>query len=269
MTLKKAWAFLIRDFRMQTSYRLAFIINFAGIFFSVAVFFFISKLIGNGISHYLAPYGGDYFSFVLIGVALSGFMGTGLGVFASSISRAQSHGTLEAMLVTPTRLSEIILLSSVWSFLFTTFNVLVYIFFGVVVFGLKLGGANVAAAILILILIVSIFSGLGIISASFIMVVKRGDPISWLFGSASSIMGGAFFPIQVLPGWLQNFSYVFPLFYALRAMRFALLKGYSFAALVPDILALVAFVAAIMPFSLWCFKYAVKRAKIDGSLATY
>lgn len=269
MILKKTWAFLVRDFRTQTSYRLAFIMNFAGIFLSVAIFFFISKLIGKSISPYLAPYGGNYFAFVLIGIALSGFLGTGLGVFASSISSAQSQGTLEAMLATPTKLSEIILLSSVWSFLFTAFNVIVYLFFSVAVFGLRLGGANVPAAVLILLLIVSIFSGLGIISASFIMVLKRGDPISWIFGSASSIMGGTFFPIQVLPDWLQKFSYLFPLFYALRAMRLALLKGYSFAALAPDILALIAFVVVILPFSIWCFNYAVRRAKIDGSLATY
>lgn len=269
MTLKKAWAFLVREFRTQTSYRLAFIMNFVGVFLSVAIFFFISKLIGTNISPYLAPYGGDYFAFVLIGIALSGFMGIGLGVFASSISRAQSQGTLEAMLVTPTRLSEIVLLSSVWSFLFTAFNVFVHLFFGVTVFGLRLGEANVAAAVLVLVLIVSIFSGLGIISASFIMVLKRGDPINWLFGSVSSIMGGTFFPIQVLPIWLQKFSYLFPLFYALRAMRLALLKGYSFGALAPDILVLALFMAAIVPLSLWCFKYAVRRAKIDGSLVTY
>jgi ABC-2 type transport system permease protein len=93
--------------------------------------------------------------------------------------------------------------------------------------------------------------------------------VSWLFGSVSGIMSGTFFPIQVLPNWLQKFSYVFPLFYGLRAMRLALLKGASISTLAPNILALAAFVIAIIPLSLVCFKYAVRRAKIDGSLATY
>ena len=269
MILRKVWVFLKRDFWTQTSYRFAFIMNFLSIFLSVSVFFFISRLFSKSISPYLAAYGGNYFAFVIIGIALSGFMGTSLGVFASSISSAQSQGTLEAMLVMPTKLSEIVLFSSIWSFLFTALNTLVYLFFGVVVFGLNLGKANLPAAVMILVLIISIFSGLGIISASFIMVLKRGDPISWIFGSASSIMGGTFFPISVLPDWLQKLSYLFPLFYALRAMRLALLKGYGFATLAPDILALGFFVVLIIPFSLWSFKYAVKRAKIDGSLGTY
>ncbi len=267
--LRKAWAFLARDFRTQVSYRLAFVMNVAGIFFSVTIFYFISKLLGTSINPYLAQYGGNYFAFVLIGLAVSGFMGTSMGVFASSISNAQKEGTLEVMLVTPTKLSQIVFFSSIWSFAFTTFNIMVYLLFGTLVFGLNLSQANIPAAVLILFLIVSIFSAIGIISASFIMVLKRGDPVSWLFGSVSGIMSGTFFPVQVLPDWLQKFSYVFPLFYGLQAMRLALLKGAGLSVLAPNILALAAFVVVIIPLSLVCFKYAVRRAKVDGSLATY
>ncbi|RJQ51034.1 MAG: ABC transporter permease [Actinobacteria bacterium] len=243
--------------------------NFAGIFMAVTVFFFVSKLMGKSISPYLAQYGGDYFAFVLIGIALSGFLTTGLGVFSSSVSSAQSTGTLEAMLVTPTSLPEIVLLSSLYSFIFTALNVLVYLIFGVAVFGLDLGRANVPAAMLVLLLMVLVFSGLGIIAASFVMLFKRGDPVGWIFGSVSSVMGGTFFPVQILPAWLQKLSYLFPVFYGLRAMRLALLKGVGLAALAPDIAALAAFAALIVPLSLWSFSLAVRRAKIDGSLATY
>lgn len=269
MIARKAWAFLLSDIRVQTSYRFAFIANFVGIFWSVAIFYFVSQMMGKTMSPYLAPYGGNYFAFVLIGIALSGFLGTGLGAFSSSVSSAQSSGTLEAMLVTRTSLPQIILFSSVWGFLLTAVNVAVYMLFGVAIFGLELGNANVWPALVILVLMVTVFSGLGIISASFIMVLKRGDPISWLFGSVSSIMGGTFFPVQVLPAWLQQFSYLFPLFYGLRGMRLALLKGYGFGALGTDIGALAVFALAIIPVSFWAFGYAVRRAKIDGSLATY
>ncbi len=266
---RKAWAFLVRDFRTQMSYRLALMMNVAGIFFSVAIFFFISKLLGNSINPYLTQYGGNYFAFVLVGLAVSGFMGTSMGVFASSINSAQTEGTLEVMLVTPTKLSEIVFFSSLWSFAFTAFNILVYLVIGALVFGLNLSHANIPVALIILALIVSIFSGIGIISASFIMILKRGDPVSWLFGSVAGIMSGTFFPIQVLPVWLQKFSYIFPLFYGLRGMRLALLKGASLSAVAPNILVLTAFVIAIIPLSLICFKYGVRRAKVDGSLATY
>lgn len=269
MIFHKAIAFLKRDFKMQLSYRLAFLMQFFGIFFSVTIFFFLSKVFGKSVSSHLASYGGDYFAFVLIGIAFSGFLGTGLGTFSSSISSAQGQGTLEAMLVTPTKLATIILCSSLWSFALTAFNVLIYLLFGAIVFGLDLSKANAPAALLILVLTILIFSSIGIISASFIMVFKRGDPINWLFGSFSSLLGGTFFPVTVLPTWLQKGSYFIPLFYALRSMRHAVLQGYTFGQLSGDIMMLCVFSLLILPASLLCFKRAVRQAKIDGSLVTY
>lgn len=262
-------AFIKRDFQTEKSYRLAFIMRFGGIFLSTATFFFIAKLLGRGVSSYLKPYGGDYFSFVLIGIAFSGFLSVGLSTFSSSISSAQAQGTLEAMLVTPTKLTSVIILSSVWSFLFTSINVAVYLILGSLVFGADFTKANFPVALLVLILTIILFSAIGIISASFIMVFKRGDPINWIMGSVSSLVGGTFFPITVLPAWLQKISYVFPIYYALQAMRQALLMGYSFKALSFNIMVLAGMTVVIMPLSIWSFTYAVKQAKIDGSLATY
>lgn len=269
MILRKVLAFVARDFRIELSYRFAFFLRFLGIFFSVATFFFIAKLFGSSVSSHLEAYNGDYFAFVLIGIAFSGFLSTGLSTFATSIRSAQAEGTLEAMLVTPTRLATIVLSSSLWSFFFTSLTVLVYLAFGVLVFGAQVTATGILPALLVLLLTIVTFSGLGIVSASFIMVLKRGDPVSWIFGSVSSLMGGTYFPVTVLPAWLQKFSYLFPIFYSLRAMRLALLSGASFGTLVPDILALVVIAALVLPLSAVAFNYAVKRAKIDGTLATY
>ena len=269
MWFRKLAAFIKRDFQTEKSYRLAFIMRFATIFFTTATFFFIAKLFGKNINPLLKDYGGDYFSFVLIGIAFSAFLTVGLSSFSRSISSAQAQGTLEAILVTPTRLIGIILYSSIWSFLFTSISVIIYLVLGVLVFGASFANANLLGALVILGLTILLFSGIGVLSASFIVVFKRGDPINWLFSSASSLVGGAFFPISVLPVWLQKISYLFPLFYALKAMRQALLLGYSFKALSSDILILALMTAVILPLSIFIFSYAVKQAKIDGSLGTY
>lgn len=267
--LGKISAFIKRDFLIETSYRFSFMLRFLGIFFSAAGFFFLAKLFGKNISPYLEPYGGDYFSFVLIGIAISSFLATSMRSFSSSISGAQLQGTLESILITPTRISEIVLYSSIWNFISTAFDILVYLVIGIVIFGLRLNLANYAAAALVLVLTIVCFSGLGIISASFIMLLKRGDPISWVVASVSSFLGGTFFPIAVFPAWLQKLAYLFPLFYSLRAMRLALLKGYSFYALRYDVTALVVFIIAILPLSIFSFKHAVRVAKTEGSLGTY
>ena len=265
----KVLAFVKRDSRLELSYRFSFLLQFCGIFFSVCLFYYVARLLGEAASPYLAPYGGDYFSFVLIGIAFGGYFGVGLSSFATGIRRAQMTGTLEAMLMTPTRLSTIVLCSSLWSYLITTFRVLVYLALGALFLGVNLGQGNYLAALLILALSVVAFSGLGIIAASFVMVLKRGDPIAWLFNVLSSLLGGVYYPIAVLPGWLQCLSRLLPITYSLRAMRLALLQGYSLSALAPDILALALFGLILLPLSLLAFRYAVYRARVDGSLTQF
>ena len=269
MIYKKALTFIKRDFIIATSYRFAFLLQIAGILFSVLTFYFLARMFGGTAVPYLEPYGGDYFSFVLIGIAFSTYLMTGLGSFSGSIRNEQMMGTLEAMLVTPTRTSVIIVFSALWNFIFTSIRVLAYLLVGVFLFDVNMSNANIVAALITLILTIICFSSLGILSASFIMVLKQGDPINWAFSAVSGLLGGVFYPITVLPQWLQNFSHILPITYSLRAMRHALLQGYSLAALAPDIVALALFSLVMLPLGIVAFKFAVRRAKEDGSLIQY
>jgi ABC-2 type transport system permease protein len=106
------------------------------------------------------------------------------------------------MLVTPTDTSAIVTLSSLWSFIFMSFRVLIYLVIGILL-GVDMSNANVPAALLILVLTIICFGSIGIISASFIMVLKRGDPINMFFMSTSELFGGVLFPISILPEWLR------------------------------------------------------------------
>ena len=267
--MDKAWAFLKRDFRINVSYRIAFLLRFLGLFFSTALYYFIAQLIGRAAIPQLESYGGDYFAFLLIGIALSGYLGTSLSSFSSVIRSEQVTGTLEMMLLTPTKLSTIVISSSLWSFLLTSLNVFLYLLLGVLVFGLDLGRGNWPAALLILILTIICFSSLGIIAAAFIMVLKRGDPVTWVFGMFSSLLGGVYYPITIMPQGLQYFSYLLPVTYSLRAMRHALLMGYSFRELLPDMAIVSLFCVVLLPLGLVSFRYAVHRAKVEGSLTHY
>ncbi len=218
---------------------------------------------------YLEPYGGDYFSFVLIGIAFADYLSVASQNFASSIRESQMMGTMEALLVTQAQLPTIILSSSLYSFIIASIRVIAYLVLGALAFDVDIGGANVPAALLILVLTITAFSSLGIISASFVMVLKRGDPLSWIFSSVSVLFGGVFYPIAVLPAWLQKISFILPITYALEGMRLSLLKGYSIRALLPNFVALIIFCAVLLPLSLLVFNYAVRKAKADGTLTQY
>lgn len=265
----RLYAFLIRDFHIETSYRSAFLLNFGTILLSAITFFFISELIGQAASPYLAEYDGDYFSFVIIGIALSGYFGVGLNSFGRKLREAQTTGTLEAMIMTPAPVSIIIIGSALWSYVLTTIRVLLYLLIGVILFTLDLQGANYAAALVTLFLSIIAFASIGIIAAAIIMVVKRGEAITLLFGTFANLVGGIYYPVAILPDWLQMISRLIPITYAVRAMRLSLLTGASWSDIWPDLLALLIFIVVLVPFSLFVFQYAVEQARREGTLTHY
>src|SRR3990172_4210118 len=150
MFIEKALAFIWRDFVNDISYKFAFSIQFFGLFISTVMFFFISKLLGNTGVSYLKPYGGNYFAFVLIGFAFFSYLRVSIEGLSKSIREGQMLGTLEALLVTQTGIPTIIISSSLYSFIFASFRVAVYLLLGVFVFGLDMGNANIVGALLIL-----------------------------------------------------------------------------------------------------------------------
>ena len=261
-------AFWVRDWHEQTSYRAALLFSFGGIFFRAFTFFYIAQLIGEPAQAALPEYGGDYFAFVLIGIAFNGYFNVGLSSFSQSLRQAQTTGTLEAMLMTPTPVGQIILGSAVCSYGFTTWRVGVYLLLGWFL-GLDLSQANVPLALLGLLVSIVSFASIGILAASLIMVIKRGDPITTLISGFAALLGGIYYPITLLPEWVQPLSHLLPITYALRVIRQTLLNGSSWTAVQTDFLALLGFTAVLLPLSLWAFRTAVDRARADGSLAQF
>lgn len=267
--LIKPLAFLKRDFLIDISYRLNFLLQIVGIFISTLMFFFLSRLVGSGIANQLEPYGGDYFAFLLIGVAFTDYLSVSIGSFASQIRNAQVMGTLEALLVTPTSVPAILFSSSLYNFSFTSLRVILYLTFGVLIFGLKLHVTSLFAFMVIMTLTILAFAGIGLLSAAFIIVFKQGNPISWLIGVASGLLGGVIYPVTVLPSWLKPCAYLLPITHALEAMRQVLLMGANFSAIYTEILSLSLFVLLLLPSGLLAFGYGLKIARKEGSLIHY
>lgn len=269
--LSKIWAFIKRDALQAVSYKMGFVGQFFGIFFGVATFFFISKVVGTGAAQYLTKYRGDYFAFAIVGMAFNSFLGVGLSSLAGIIRREQLQGTLEAMLVTRTPLSLIIFSSALWNFGFTSFRVLVYVLTGYFLFGMNLNFSleGLLAGLLILLVTLLSFMGIGMISASFILIFKEGNPLDFLMGASSGLLGGVFYPIAVLPLWLQPFSKLLPITYGIEGFRKALLVRATFQDILPELSVLTIFLVILLPLGLISFSYAVKYAKKEGTLVHY
>lgn len=269
MWLAKLGAFLKRDFLIEVSYRTFFVLRILRIITTTLTFYFISKLFGKNPSHYLEIYGGDYFSFVLIGIAFSEYLTTSLRSFSESLREEQMAGTLEAVLATPTKVSTIILGSSIWNYIFTTISVLIYLGCGVLFFGLDLTKINFLSGILIFVLTVVCFASIGIISSSFILIFKKGEPLNWFIGICFSLFGGVYFPVKIMPKFLRLFSYLIPVTYSLEGIRLAFLKGADLKTLSFQILTLLIFSIILFPISIVIFRWAVRRVKKEASLLHY
>src|SRR5262249_62335728 len=117
---------------------------------------------------------------------------------------------------------------ALYPFAATTLRIAVYLAWGALFFGFPLRSANWLAVLMIVLVSLLAFSGLGILSASYLLLFKRGNPAKWLLLGISSIAGGMLFPISILPDWLQFFARLNPITYALEAMRASFLRSLHF-----------------------------------------
>jgi ABC-2 type transport system permease protein len=269
MMLRKVWAFFVRDFLEELSYPLSIFWRGGSILFHLVTFYYLGRLVAPAASPVLAPYGGNYFPFVMVGLALASFQGVALSAIARNISYGMYSGTLEAMLVTPTAISTIVFASVLYQFFIALLEILVYIGFSTVFFGLSLARADFLAGAVILVLTLLSHLPLGILSAAFLLAFKRGDPVTMMMGRVSALLGGVYFPLQVLPGWLQTLSWCIPFTHALEGLRQAVLNGKSLGQLGPQVAVLSAFAAVLLPLSLAAFAWAVRQAKRLGTLSQY
>ena len=266
---RQIFASIKKDFLIETSYKLSFFLNIFSVVATLLTYFFIDKLFGHRLTPHLEEFGVNYFSYVLLSIAFFGYIGVGIGSFSARIRSEQVQGTLESLLLTPTKVSIILASFGLWKLIFATLDLGIYVGIGIFLFKIDFSNVNIISAVVILILTIFSFGSLGIISASFIIVFKRGNPVGWVINTLEGFLGGIYFPITVMPAWLQFLAKFLPITHAIRAMQLAVYKGCSLSELKNEIGFLIIFCTLLIPFSFASFNYALKRARLQGSLAQY
>src|SRR3982751_2222282 len=125
--MRAALAFLRRDFLITISYRTAFAMQLVAIFISVPMFYFMGRLVPSSTAGYLERYGGSYFEFLLIGAAITDYLTVSVRTFNDSLRESQLMGTLEIMLLSPTKIWQMLIYSALWIYLFTTVRFVLYL----------------------------------------------------------------------------------------------------------------------------------------------
>jgi ABC-2 type transport system permease protein len=266
--LYKISAFIKKDFYIETSYKVGFVITITTAIIPVFSYYFIGKLM-NGQNIHNGLYASNYFSFVLIGLSFSGYFTMAIQTFSTSIRRAQMAGCLEAILSSQTDTKTIVFLSSIYSFIHSGIFLVITFVISWLFLGFDFSHINILSTLLAILFSLIAFIGLGIITAAGTIIFKQGDPFTFVFGGISALLSGALFPISLLPAWLQPISYFVPITYSLDALRLSVLQGYTVSMISKQLTILAVISLILFPLSLFYFQWAVEKGKKNGTLMHY
>jgi ABC-2 type transport system permease protein len=262
-------AFVRRELAELSRYRMLMLTRALTLALAVVSLYFFARFVGAAHNLHLDRYGGDYLAFGMVGLLAAELQQVGVAALAHRVRVAQMMGYLEAQLASPAPTWIVLGVAPVYEFGAAALRSALYLIGAALLLGVSFARASVPALALVVPLVFAAFVGLGLLTAAGTMLARRANPVAALLGAASLFLSGVLYPVSVLPGWLQALGRGLPLTHALEGLRQALLVGASPTALAPTLLALAAFAAVLVPAGLALFGFALRRARIDGSLTHY
>jgi ABC-2 type transport system permease protein len=266
---RKVPAFLRRDLLTMLSYRVAFVGDLVAIGVQAIMFGFIAELVDPSA---LPTYNGTetgYFEFVMVGVVIATVSGLLLQKVSTAIRQEQLMGTLEALLVTPSSPTTVQAGSVAFDLLFIPVRMAALLLAVAVTFGLAFEPSGVVPSMVLLGCFVPFVWGLGLVAAAVIVTFRRGGGV---IGVAMSILGlasGAFFPLALLPGWIQAVAEANPVAIAMEGTREALIGGAGWDAIGSELIVLVVLSGAALFAGIMAFRAALAREHRRGTLGLY
>jgi ABC-2 type transport system permease protein len=267
--LAKLASFLRRDLMVALSYRMAFFTEWLGLILQTVMFYFVGRMVNPSV---LPSYGGTragYLEFVVVGIAAGAFVTLGLGRIATGIRNEQVLGTLESLLMTPTAPTTVQLGTVLYDLLYIPIRTALFLVITALVFGLDFHAGGFLPALAILLVFMPFIWGLGVANAGLILTFRRGTGIAGFGATLLTLASGAFFPLSLLPSWLEAVARVNPLAIAIDGMREALLGGTAWSDAALAIAKLTPFATVSLVAGFWLFGLALRRERRLGSLGLY
>jgi ABC-2 type transport system permease protein len=205
--------------------------------------------------------------YLLIGTLLWRYLSIVFDAISEMIAWERWEGTVEYTFMAPvSRLTHMVgqtIFSLVWGLFFTGVIFLVVTLF----FRLDLENANLPGATAVLIASSISFIGFGITAAVLpLLFPERGAQMTNVVQAILLLISGVYYPISVLPEWMQVIARASPATYALEAMRAAMLENAGWAELAPYLALLMAMGLVTIPLGVWIFARAEHYAKRTGRL---
>jgi ABC-2 type transport system permease protein len=259
-----AWGFVQRNYYLTKRYFMWEVVWF---FYSTASAMSIG-FIGVGVDEGGGTASGAHLTtYLLIGAMLWSYLSMLFDILSETVSWERWEGTIEYTFMSPASRATHLLGTSVYAVIYGLIRSVVM--FGVIslFFELDVSHANYPAALLILAICSVSLVGFGMCAAVMpLLSPEKGQQVTMIFGSSLLLISGVYYPVNVLPGWMQVLAKVSPVTYALRGVRAALLDGAGVGTLWSSIWPLLVMGAICIPVGLWVFKAGERFAKRTGRL---
>ncbi len=164
--------------------------------------------------------------YLLIGTSVWSYLSVSFDGVTDIINMERWEGTIEHTFMAPiSRFTHMVgscLFAVVHGMIFTIIQLLVVASF----FKLDLSHANFATAIFMLFVGSISFIGFGIATAILpLLYTEKGMQMSFVVKAVILLVSGVYYPVSVLPGWMQPLATISPATYVINGLRAAILNN--------------------------------------------
>jgi ABC-2 type transport system permease protein len=237
----------------------------------VTPIYFMGKAFStNGQALGFAQYSGtgDYMSYVLLGTALSNFIGTVFWGMGFALKQDMDAGVLESNWLTPVSRLHILVGRTLTSLLTTTITSILMLVLSAVFFGFRPTGNVIAAVLTAIPMLVGLY-GFGFAFAAIVLMMREANTMVDVSSFLVQGFSGANFPVKSLPYWLIPISLMLPLTYGFDAVRGWLLETNTLLPLNAEVTILVVFMFVMLWFGAWIFNRVERKVRILGTLGQH
>jgi ABC-2 type transport system permease protein len=263
-SLSGANAVFRRDLAIFLSYRARLLMQFTTGFVSIALFYYISRLVSVG-----GFTSDEYFAFVVVGIAITEVVVATLAALPARVSQELYAGTFERLVLSPFGAVGGIVAMTMFPLLLSYLTALTSIAFAAIVFGLPLHWSTVPFALPVALLASVAFVPFAILVCAAMMIVKQATSLAGMITTGLSFVGGFLFPIALLPAWLHWASEIQPFTPAVELLRKLLVDTPMTQSVWSALAKLVGFAVVLFPFAVLALRACLRNAQRKGTVTEY
>lgn len=260
-----AAAIVERDARLFLSYRLRPFGLLLGPIASVAIFYYVSRLVD---ARELGASDG-YFAYVVIGIVALDVLTAALGGTPAALRQELVAGTFERLVLSGFGALPAVLAMMAFPLVLGAIVAAITVAFAALAFGMPLAWPDILLAPPAALLGALAFTPFGVLAVAAMLAVKQTLAGVSLVLTGLSLFAGVYFPVRLLPDWTRWIADVQPLTPALELLRSLISTAPQSGSAWIDVAKLVGFAAVLLPFSLWVLGRALVFGRRRGTITEY